>query len=57
MKWPRGKNNGQRITGVCIRFRFNLLWWYWYFHPCWFGTFTLHAGPVHLWIELDYELL
>ncbi len=55
MRWPRGRHNGQRIAGVDIKFRLNVFWWAWEFKPRYFGTFRLHAGPFHLWINLDFE--
>ena len=29
VKWPRGKYNGRRIVGVCVKFKLDLLKWYW----------------------------
>jgi hypothetical protein len=54
MRWPRGRHNGQRIAGVNIKFRLNVFWWAWHFEWC-LGTIMLHAGPCHLWVNLEFE--
>lgn len=53
MKWPRGRYNGQRITGVEVKVRLDLRWWR-------FGLPTrngvcLSIGPLHIWTTPAYE--
>lgn len=55
MKWPRGKYNGQRIVGIEIRMKIDILEWWWelrYRH----GTQRIFMGPVHIWIDTNYEV-
>jgi hypothetical protein len=54
MKWPRGRINKHRIGGFRIRFAFNVLFWSW--RSYWrFGEIAIHLGPVHVWLDLEYE--
>lgn len=54
MKWPRGKFNGQRITGVTVRMEIDVLDWWWRL-SCEFGTLRIFVGPVCFWIDANYE--
>jgi hypothetical protein len=53
-RWPRGRYNGRKIAGLECRIRINVLWWSlkikWFY-----GTLSLHFGPLHVWIEPEYD--
>ncbi len=54
MKWPRGKCNGMRIVGVEVHMKLDILKWWWGLR-CRFGVLRVFIGPVHIWIEANYE--
>jgi len=54
IKWPRGKYNGRRISGVIIKLRIDVLHW----QLLW-GEINNRfwcLGPFGIWIETNYEL-
>lgn len=52
MRWPRGRWNGQRITGLEVKIRIDVLRW----RLHWFGRWGSCAslGPVHVWLTAAY---
>lgn len=54
MKWPRGKYNGQRIVGIEVRIKIDILKWWWQLSNR-HGWLRIFIGPVHIWIEANYE--
>ena len=56
MKWPRGKYNGMRIVGIEIKMKIDIREWWLSFRYV-FGTQRIFIGPVHIWIEANYENL
>ena len=54
MRWPRGRWNGQRITGLEVKIRIDVLWW----RLSWFGPYGSCAsfGPVHVWVSPTYHI-
>jgi len=52
IRWPRGKYNGRRITGVEITFKLNIFWWAFTVHKY---SWSIHVGPFHLWVATAYE--
>jgi len=54
MPWPRGRYNGLRIVGVVVKLRVDVTYW----RLRWFGPYgtCLSVGPVHVWVEWEYEL-
>jgi hypothetical protein len=55
MKWPRGKYNGQRISGVDLHLRINVLWWCWVPHISFRYTKYVHWLCFHFWYGLDFK--
>ena len=55
VRWPRGKYNGEKITGITIKFCLDLL--YWTRPRCgWnYGNPYLHLGPLHFWFGATYR--
>ena len=55
VRWPRGKYNGELITGVQIKFCLDFL--HWTKPKCgWnFGAPFLHFGPLHFWFGATYR--
>ena len=52
MKWPRGKFNGQRIVGIYVLAKLNILDWGFQFG----GDGLCHRiGPMRLWLSWEYE--
>lgn len=54
MKWPRGKYNGWRIVGIDVHMKIDVLDWWWKLRYQ-FGTVWIFVGPVHIWINPNYE--
>ena len=52
-RWPRGKYNGQRIVGVRILFRINVLCWH---RPAWEEGIIL-IGPFIWNYEANYHFM
>ena len=55
MKWPKGRHNGQRITGIYLRFMVDILWWSWVPH---FGNRYargFHWLCFHFWFDWQYD--
>ena len=53
-RWPRGKYNGQRITGVSLKIQFDVGWW------CWIPKIPIYSnclvwGPFRIWLHAEYE--
>lgn len=61
LRWPRGRYNGRRIGGVALRFRMNLLTWYWLPSIApprevrLTGTLRCNWLCFNVWIEPYYE--
>jgi hypothetical protein len=54
IRWPRGRINGNRISGFAVKIRFNILWWAFKIGAL-AGTFMIHVGPLHVWLDLEYR--
>ena len=56
MRWPHGRYNGRRIVGIAIRMEIDILTWWWGVR-CQHGTLAIFMGPVHIWVDANYETL
>jgi hypothetical protein len=54
MKWPKGKYNGQKIIGVCIKTRVIVNYWGFKVQLNKYLKF-IHIGPVLMNFEFEYE--
>lgn len=52
--WPRGRYNGRRVGGMVFKLEINLTWWTWAIVWKSYAK-SIHAGPVHLWINTAYD--